>query len=215
MAKKKKMKRRKERNKVGRSDSRCGQAAVFRCTCLLKQKSCSSACSVVKVLVSLKGDLPCFLTGSMQTGRAGAVGPTSRARVLAYWFFLPAVASSWNYSNPSSFHFLHRQNSLSTLIQWILPGFLWYPSTVLSTVGRMVNETNVVLDRMECVCVCVCARACAPTKSFQSCPTLCNPMDCSSPGSFVHGILQARMLERVAMLSSRGSSQPRDQACIS
>ena len=140
----------------------------------------------------------------MQTGRAGAVGPTSSARVLAYWFFLPAVASSWNYSNPSSFHFLHRQNSLSILIQWILPGFLWYPSTVLSTVGRMVNETNVVLDRMECVCVCVCARACAPTKSFQSCPTLCNPMDCSSPGSFVHGILQARMLERVAMALLQG-----------
>ena len=36
--------------------------------------------------------------------------------------------------------------------------------------------------------------------------TLCNPMDCSPPGSSVHGILQARILERVAMLSSRGSS---------
>ena len=42
-------------------------------------------------------------------------------------------------------------------------------------------------------------------------PTLCNPMDCSPPGSSVHGILQAGILEWVAMPSSRGSSQPRDQ----
>ena len=47
------------------------------------------------------------------------------------------------------------------------------------------------------------------TKSRQSCPTLCNPMDCSPPGSSVHGISQARILEWVAMPSSRGSSCPR------
>ena len=40
-------------------------------------------------------------------------------------------------------------------------------------------------------------------KSFQSCLTLCDPMDCSPPGSSVHGILQARILERVAMPFSR------------
>ena len=44
----------------------------------------------------------------------------------------------------------------------------------------------------------------------QLCLTLCNPLDCSPPGSSVHGILQARILERVAMPSSRGSSPPRD-----
>ena len=38
-----------------------------------------------------------------------------------------------------------------------------------------------------CVCVCVCACLCAPTKSPQSCPTLCNPMDYSHPVSSVHG----------------------------
>ena len=48
--------------------------------------------------------------------------------------------------------------------------------------------------------VCVCA------KSLQSCPTLCDPMDCSSLGLTVHGILQARILEWVAIASSRGSS---------
>ena len=45
----------------------------------------------------------------------------------------------------------------------------------------------------------------------QSCLTLCNPMDCSPQGSSVHGILQARILEWVAMPSFKGSSQLRDQ----
>ena len=56
---------------------------------------------------------------------------------------------------------------------------------------------------------------CVRAKSLQSCPTLCNPIDCSLPGSSVHGILQARILEWVAMPSSRGSSQPRDRTHIS
>ena len=56
-------------------------------------------------------------------------------------------------------------------------------------------------------CACVC------TKSFHSCLTLCDPMDCSPPGSSVQGILQASILEWIAMPSSRGSSRPRDWAC--
>ena len=44
----------------------------------------------------------------------------------------------------------------------------------------------------------------------QSCPTLCNPMDCSLPRSSIHGIFQARVLEWVAVSFSRGSSWPRD-----
>ena len=47
------------------------------------------------------------------------------------------------------------------------------------------------------------------------CPTLCDPMDCSPPGSSVHGTLQAGILEWVAMSSSRPSSQPRDRTHIS
>ena len=52
-------------------------------------------------------------------------------------------------------------------------------------------------------------------ESLQSCLTLCNPMDCSLPGSSIHGFLQARILEHVAMPFSRGSSQPRDRTQIS
>ena len=49
----------------------------------------------------------------------------------------------------------------------------------------------------------------------QSCPTLCNPMDCSLPGSSVHGIVQARVLEWGAISFSRGSSWPRDRSRVS
>ena len=52
-------------------------------------------------------------------------------------------------------------------------------------------------------------------KSLQSCLTLCDPMDCSPPGSSVHGIFQARTPEWVAISFSRGSSWTRDQTSIS
>ena len=50
---------------------------------------------------------------------------------------------------------------------------------------------------------------------FQLCPTLCNLMDCSPPGFSEHGILQARIMEWVAILFSRVSSQPRDWTQVS
>ena len=49
----------------------------------------------------------------------------------------------------------------------------------------------------------------------QSCPTLCDPTDCSLPGSSVHGILQTRILEWVAIPFSRGSSQLSDRTQVS
>ena len=58
----------------------------------------------------------------------------------------------------------------------------------------------------------LCLRVCLVT---QSCLTLCNPMNCSPPGSSVCGILQARILEWVAISSSRGSSRSRDQTPVS
>ena len=56
--------------------------------------------------------------------------------------------------------------------------------------------------RSVCVCVCVCVLV------MQSCPSLCNPMECRPPGSSVHGVLQAGILEWGAIPFSRGSSQP-------
>ena len=57
------------------------------------------------------------------------------------------------------------------------------------------------------VCVCVCARAHVRMHMDpQLCPTLCDPVDCSLPGSSVHRIFQARILEWVAISFSRGAS---------
>ena len=61
------------------------------------------------------------------------------------------------------------------------------------------------LNLLHCVCV----------KSLQSCSTFCNPMGYSPPGSTLHGIFQGRTLEWVAMLFSRGPSQPRDRTHVS
>ena len=52
-------------------------------------------------------------------------------------------------------------------------------------------------------------------KSFQSCPTLCDPMNCSPSGSSVHEISQARLLEWVVISLSRGSSWPSDRTRVS
>ena len=68
-------------------------------------------------------------------------------------------------------------------------------------------------SHLKCKSIMLCKRAC--TKSLQSCPTHCNPMDHSPLGSSVHGILQARRLEWAAKPSSRGSSPPRDGICVS
>ena len=56
--------------------------------------------------------------------------------------------------------------------------------------------------------------ACVCAQSLESYPALCDPMDCSPPGSSVCGILQAKMLEWVAMFSSRGSFQSRNQTLL-
>ena len=62
---------------------------------------------------------------------------------------------------------------------------------------------NLMVEQYSVVCMCMIVCVCA--KPLQLCLTLCDPMDCSPPGFYVHGILQARVLEWVAMPSSRGN----------
>ena len=80
--------------------------------------------------------------------------------------------------------------------------------------GLTVNERGWRFTR--CTSPCRCG---IPLRSHsvlelclvaQSCPSLCNPMDCSLPGSAIHRISQARIMEWIAISFSRGSSQPRD-----
>ena len=69
------------------------------------------------------------------------------------------------------------------------------------------NGSSVAWNTFPCTCVCA--------KLLQSWQTLFDPLDCSLPGSSIHGILQARILEWVAMSSSWGSSRPRDRTWVS
>ena len=78
-------------------------------------------------------------------------------------------------------------------------GQVW---AVSSDCGRLCCQ------RLKGLCAVLCLVA-------QSCPTLCHPMDCSPLGCSIHGILQARILEWVAISFSRGSSQPRDRIRVS
>ena len=103
----------------------------------------------------------------------------------------------------------------STLIQLKTKGYYFktifsFPSSLPYFVSSFLPTDNTYLltsDRL-CVCVCVCVLV------AQSCPTLWNPLDCSSWGSSVHGIRQARIMEWVAMPFSRASSRPRDRTQI-
>ena len=66
----------------------------------------------------------------------------------------------------------------------------------------LVLWKNIMGNLIVCMCVCVCVH----TQSFL---TLCNPMDCSPPGSTAHRIFQARILGQVTISYLRGSSQPK------
>ena len=76
------------------------------------------------------------------------------------------------------------------------------------------NGTAILGDFLQFVClitnlVCVCVCVCVCVFSLSVLSTSMQPMDCSPPGSSVHGILHARILVRVAISSSRGSSRSR------
>ena len=89
-------------------------------------------------------------------------------------------------------------------------GKLWH-------IWHLINHvTNCASNSFWCLILTyIFKHACMCVKSLQSYPTLCDFMDCSPPGSSVHGLLQARILECVAMPSSRGVSQPRDGTRVS
>ena len=87
-----------------------------------------------------------------------------------------------------------------------VPGIAcWNGKPPPSLTLELVSEPSLCV----CVCVCVCVLV------AQSCPTLCDPMDSSLPDFSVHRILQARILEWIAIPFSRRTSQPRGQTLVS
>ena len=88
------------------------------------------------------------------------------------------------------------------------------PTKVLYTLPTKVKAMVFPVVMYGCQCWTI-KKAESESEVAQSCPTLCNPMDCSLPGFSIHGIFQARILEWVAISFSRRSSQPRDWTWVS
>ena len=86
--------------------------------------------------------------------------------------------------------------------------FLWYAICLRGQV--CYSDSKSQESKMESILIKFKDSQLHSTKSLQLCLTLCNPMDCSLPGSSVHGILQAGILERFAISFSSGSSCLRD-----
>ena len=105
----------------------------------------------------------------------------------------------------------------------------WTPLNPLSTGQKKRHKLWIELFREQCIfCTSESPRRKqnsilmvqlwkkeSESEVIHSCPTLCDPVDCSPPGSSVHGILQARVLEWVAISFSRGSSRPRNWTWVS
>ena len=91
----------------------------------------------------------------------------------------------------------------------MLKGELWLLSCISHTTCQEVKATKPTPAYL-----CTSRNNALCAKLLQLCLTLCSTVGCSLPGSSVHGILQARILVWVAISSSKGSSQPRDQALV-
>ena len=207
---------------------------AFKVSCLLTENStglCSTeSCDCTRVTHQL-------VAGARHSVKARTVMPswipTAHCRVFSFFFFFqihPMLATVIPH--------LDSCNSdvtavVITLISWTLSlvPLSWdappTPSSSLANISwcfrtrlrcHLLLETFPYLLRLNPVLllsllvgvwVCVCARA-HTRAGAQSC--LFDPVDCSPPGSSVHGNSQARVLESVAISSSRGSSRPRDRA---
>ena len=108
--------------------------------------------------------------------------------------------------------FLRMKNYSNTYFKNMNTFFHFFPvfSELLSKAGQTFFQIVLTISAISILVLVhvILLSACARAKLFQSCPALCDSTDCSTAGSSVHGILQARILEWVALPFSRGSSQP-------
>ena len=151
------------------------------------------------------------------TGEPGGLPSVGSHRVWHDWSDLAAAAAVLG--NLSDFNIapwlMNMRAYIHCLFKWLfqfLSRYCFPPECSLrfwiTHFGSLISA-NCGSGDINTVHVCACLVA-------QSCPALCNPMDCSPSGSFFHGILQARiLLKGVAIAFSRGSSQPRDWIQVS
>ena len=134
---------------------------------------------------------------------------------LSVWLVLgsfpPLPGSCYNSftDSPNSYFLLCARHHSS---HWATSRKTYYRSPILMEfiflLQRKGNENQIYVSKLPTVLLLLLCYT-------QLCPTLCDPMDGSLPGSYVHGILQARILGWVAIPFSKGSSQPRGQTQVS
>ena len=116
---------------------------------------------------------------------------------------LPVIWKNWVWSWDREDPLKKRMVTYSSILSWGIP-WTEEPGRLQSMGSQSVGHNWATNTHNIC-----------EVKVAQSYLTLCNPMDCSLSASYVLGILQARILEWIAMPSSRGSSQPRDGIRVS
>ena len=149
-----------------------------------------------------------------------------------YWSFSFSISASNEYSELISFRMdwldlllvqrtLKNGSSPTPQFKSINSSALSFPySPTLShpymNTGKTIALTRwTFVGKVMCLLFNMLFESESESEVSQSCLTLCDPMDCSLPGSSIHGIFQARVLEWVAVSFSRRSSQPRDQTQVS
>ena len=136
--------------------------------------------------------------------------------LLQWWQSLPRYQNHtdllWTCWS-ATFWVLYFRN-LEGIYPWLVGYSLWWQNTKLCWKPRFLREVVFQAIDLSLAQIKLLFQLCVRSVP-QLCLTLWDPMDCSPPGSSVHGILQARTLEWVAMPFSRGSSQPRDQTHVS
>ena len=110
----------------------------------------------------------------------------------------------WLWERKLVYYFLHLTVCFQKLTCLWFMLLLWYRNS--SHVCLLPRLKKFKWDKLLC---------CVVILNAESCPTLCDPVDCSPPSSSVHGISQARILKWVAVSFSGGSSQPRDWSWVS
>ena len=102
-----------------------------------------------------------------------------------------------------------KQPKCLSIEEWIKTWYI-YTTCIRNTVCAVLSQPAVCDPRVYGIPCVHHGMPCVLCSVSQPCATLCDPMDCCPPGSSVRGIFQARILEWVAISSSRGSFPPRD-----
>ena len=159
----------------------------------LYQLACPKASEKTICWCSYASSYPIFRERHSFQGCASDKGPRDGEKQSLSWLRVQLTSASirtpWNNLNPTANINTNKRITILTFLKHPLCA-KYFKHLIILTLGQSY------------VCVCVCVYS-----IIQLCLTLCHPMDCSLPGSSVHGILQARTLEWVAISFSKSSHQ--------